>query len=101
MDSPAIQRCLKDIRKRRKDLRLIPPPDVVIDYSDPTSLLGEGGFCSAYRATYNDQTVCARVIDEDREVNRGRRSGDDFKLTGNRGEDIRVHVDAKARADVR
>lgn len=34
-------------------------------------------------------------------TNRGRRSGDDFKLTGNRGEDIRVHVDAKARADVR
>ena len=70
MDSPAIQRCLKDIRKRRKDLLLIPPPDVVIDYSDPTSLLGEGGFCSAYRATYNDTTVCARVIDEDREVNK-------------------------------
>ena len=34
-------------------------------------------------------------------TNRSRRSGDDFKPTGNRGEDIRVHVDAKARADVR
>ena len=70
MDSPAIQRCLKNIRKRRKDLLLIPPPDVVIDYSDPTALLGEGGFCSAYRATYNNETVCARVIDEDREPNK-------------------------------
>ena len=70
MDSPAIQRCLKDIKKRRKDLRLVPPADVHIDYEDPTSLLGEGGFCSAYRATYNDETVCARVIDEDREPNK-------------------------------
>jgi len=70
MDTPQIKRCLQEVKRRRKDLRQVPASELLIDYDDPACKLGEGGFCTAYKALFKGEIVCARVVDEDRENNK-------------------------------
>jgi hypothetical protein len=50
MDPFTLNECIEEIAEKRPDLAYIDPDEVDIRFDER---LGEGGFCTAYRCTWN------------------------------------------------
>ena len=64
MNAEEAARCLGAIREHRPDMKQFLEPELEVDYD---AVLGEGGFCTAYRARFRGENVCARVVDSSKE----------------------------------
>ena len=65
MDAADAERCLALIREHRPDMKQFAEVEVEVKYD--AAPLGEGGFCTAYRAVFRGEEVCARVVDSSKE----------------------------------
>ena len=55
MDPFTLNECIEEIAEKRPDLAYINPDEVDIRFDES---LGEGGFCTAYRCTWNGASPC-------------------------------------------
>ena len=65
MNAEDAERCLALIREHRPDMKQFAEVELEVRYDAPP--LGEGGFCTAYRAVFRGEEVCARVVDSSKE----------------------------------